>query len=314
MKIYVGFEVRAQEAEAFRRLTAADDVWVANPAGATAADRAAFLEAEIVFGAFPTDLLVAATRLRWVQFSSVGIDFHRNAEWGKVAGRVVCTNLRGAFAECMAQTVLGAVLSFNRGLDQFVRLQERRDWQKDYYHPRLHILQGAHVLLLGNGSVTTRVRELLAQFGCTFTVYARTSGDIRSGAELDAALPKADIVCAALPDTPETRGLMSADRIARFKPGALFANVGRGSLVDEAALIEVLRSGQLRGAMLDVTRNEPLPPDDPLWSCPRTLLTQHTSAGSELEFIDAIKYFGENLARYRSGQPLQNVIDWSKGY
>lgn len=314
MKIYVGFEVRAQEADAFKRLTAADDVWMANPAGATAADRAAFLEAEVAFGAFPADLLVATTRLRWIQFSSVGIDFYRNAEWAKVAGRVVCTNLRGVFAECMAQTVLASILSFNRGLDQFVRLQERRDWQKDYYHPRLHILQGAHVLLMGSGSVTTRVRELLAQFGCTFTVYARTSGDIHSAAQLDEALPKADIVCAALPDTTETRNLLNADRIARLKRGALFLNVGRGSLIDETALIAVLRSGHLRGALLDVTRREPLPPDDPLWSCPRTLLTQHTSAGSEMEFIHSIQFFGENLARYRAGQPLEGIIDWSKGY
>jgi phosphoglycerate dehydrogenase-like enzyme len=170
------------------------------------------------------------------------------------------------------------------------------------------------VLLLGGGSVCTRVRELLAQFRCTFAVFARTSGDIHTAGELDAALPKADIVCAALPDTEATRGLLDAARIQRFKRGALFVNVGRGSLVDEAALIAALREDRLRGAVVDVTQREPLPPADPLWGSPRTILTQHTSGASDREIPDTIAFFGQNLARYRAGEPLMNVIDWSKGY
>jgi phosphoglycerate dehydrogenase-like enzyme len=227
---------------------------------------------------------------------------------------VICTNLRGVFAEAMAQSVLGGILALNRGLDQLVTLQARRDWQKSYLHPRIRILRGAHVLLIGNGSVGTRLRELLTQFGCTFTVYARTSGDLHTAAELDEALPGADIVCAALPDTDATRGLLNARRIQRFKPDALFVNVGRGSLVDEAALIAALHENRLRGAILDVTQREPLPPTDPLWDSPRTLLTQHTSAGSDREIHDTLTFFGQNLERYRAGEPLMNVIDWTKGY
>lgn len=214
----------------------------------------------------------------------------------------------------MAQTILGGILALNRGIDQMVRLKDRRDWQKVYFHPRLQIVKGAHVLLLGAGSVTTRVRELLAQFGCTFTAFGRTSGDIHTPAELDDALPKADIVCAAMPDTPGTRGLLDASRIARFKRSALFLNVGRGSLVDEGALIAALKAGLLRGALLDVTVREPPDLDDPLWTCPRLILTQHCSAGTDRVHLDTIAFFGENLARYRAGQPLLNTIDWTKGY
>ena len=121
-------------------------------------------------------------------------------------------------------------------------------------------------------------------------------------------------MCAALPDTEATRGLLNAARIQRFKPSALFVNVGRGSLVEEAALIVALREDRLRGAVLDVTRREPLPPDDPLWSSPRTILTQHTSGASDREISDTIDFFGQNLARYREGKPLMNVVDWSRGY
>lgn len=314
MKIFVGSVLESPELAVLARVTAGDDVCVATRRPFTEADRRAFLEAEVVLGAFPEDLLAAATPLRWVQFTSVGIDFYRHIDWLKLGDRVVCTNLRGAFADTMAQSILAGILAFNRGLDQLVRLQATRDWQKDYLHPRLHILRGAHVLLLGAGSVMTRLRELLVQFSCTFTVFGRTSGDIHTPAELDEALPRADIVCAALPDTPATRGLLDAERIARFKPGALFINVGRGTLLDEGALVAALRAGRLRGALLDVTATEPPPPEDPLWNCPRLILTQHTAAGSDCEFFDAVTFFGVNLARYRAGQPLLNVVDWHKGY
>ena len=217
-------------------------------------------------------------------------------------------------ADPMAQTILGGLLALNRGVEQLAALKPKRDWQKMVLFPQLQVIHGAHVLLLGAGSVNQRLRELLTPYHCRFTVYARTSGDIHTPAELDAVLPTADIVSAALPDTPGTRDLLNAARIARFKPTALFANVGRGSLVDEAALIAALQTGRLRGAVIDVTRREPLPPDDPFWTCPRTILTQHTSGGSNLVSPDVVGGFKTNLARYRAGQPLLNVVDWAKGY
>jgi phosphoglycerate dehydrogenase-like enzyme len=162
--------------------------------------------------------------------------------------------------------------------------------------------------------VNRRLREVLQPFDCSFTVYARTSGDLNTPAELDQALPHADIVCAALPDLPETNGLINKERVDRFKPGAIFTNVGRGSLVDEPALIAALHAGRLGGAVLDVTCREPLPPDDPLWGSPRTILTQHTAGGWTTVVLRRLSVFGENLARYRAGKPLHNVVDWKRGY
>jgi len=315
MKLYVSSNSigPAEQAE-LRTLLPAGDVCIANFDSLSEADRRAFLEADAVLGTAPVDLLPAAHRLRWIQFTSVGIDGYRQTDWSKYAGQITCTNLRGILADPMAQTILGGLLALNRGIDQLAALQPKRDWQKMVLFPQLQVIHGAHVLLLGAGSVNQRLRELLTPYHCRFTVYARTSGDIHTPAELDAVLPTADIVSAALPDTPGTRDLLNAARIARFKPTALFANVGRGSLVDEAALIAALQTGRLRGAVIDVTRREPLPPDDPFWTCPRTILTQHTSGGSNLVSPDVVGVFKTNLARYRAGQPLLNVVDWAKGY
>ncbi len=313
MKIYAAVAASPEDLALLRLHTARDELWLANPAALAAGDRQAFLDAEVVFGIFPGDQLPAARRLKWIQLISVGIEAYRDLDWGKF-GSIRCTNLRGIYADPMAQTVLAGLLALNRGLDRLVTLQARQDWQKAQLHSRLDLLRRAHVLLLGAGSVNRRLRELLQPFGCTFTVFGRTGGDIHTVKDLDAALPRADIVCAALPDTPETRGLLDAGRLARMKPDALFANVGRGSLVDEAALVAAMQAGHLRGAVIDVTRQEPLPADDPLWSCPRTILTQHTSAGSRHVMIDAISFFGTNLELYRTGKPLLNVVDWHRGY
>src|SRR5262245_29552216 len=116
MKIYVDLGMQPDEAAALARLTAQDEVWIAK-AAQPAADRQAFLEAEIVFGGFPAELLGAATRLRWIQLSSVGIDNFLQIDWAALQGRVTCTNMRGVFAEAMAQSVLGYILALNRGLD-----------------------------------------------------------------------------------------------------------------------------------------------------------------------------------------------------
>ena len=314
MKIFARGIAEPKAKAKLRYLTAADELWIAESEKFTTADRAFLAEAEVFLGTCPPGLLASAPRLRWVQFMSVGLDAYPAAVWSSVGGHVTCTHLRGVFAEAMAQTVLAGILGFERGLDEAMRLQSRKDWQKARLHARSRVLQGAQVLLLGGGSVGSRVRELLGMFGCTFTTFARTSGDISTREQLDAALPGADIVCASLPETPGTRGLMDARRISLLKRGALFVNVGRGSLVDEPALMTALQAGQLRGALIDVTCQEPLSAHDPWWTCPRVWLTQHSAAGSSDEYSAAVEFFGINLRRFRRGEPLANVVDWSKGY
>lgn len=127
-------------------------------------------------------------------------------------------------------------------------------------------------------------------------------------------LGRCDAVIAAVPETTETRGLMDGDAFSAMLPGAFFVNVGRGSLVDEPALIDALERGHLSGAALDVASREPLPPDHPLWDAPNVMISPHAAASPAALFANLQLLFRENLARYLAGDPLQNEVDLTRGY
>ena len=133
-------------------------------------------------------------------------------------------------------------------------------------------------------------------------------------AELAAALPQADFVVIAAPETPETRHLIGAEEIALMKPGARLINVARGSLLDEAALLRALEEGKLGGAALDVVASEPLPPESPLWKAPNLLITPHTSAISDRLWERETSLLMEQLERWFDGRELLNRVDFSRGY
>ena len=159
-------------------------------------------------------------------------------------------------------------------------------------------------------------RCCLAPFECEIISYAPNASDakIHTPDELDQALPRCDVVVASMPETPSTIGLFSAARFGRFKRGAIFVNIGRGSCADEAVLVAGLQNGHLGGAVLDVTIKEPLPTDHPLWSAPNCILTQHSGGGSWDEHDRKPPRFLENLRRYESGEPLLGVVNWARGY
>jgi glyoxylate/hydroxypyruvate reductase len=165
-------------------------------------------------------------------------------------------------------------------------------------------------VLFGSGSIGRRLEDLLAAFDCTVLPF----GSNWTSSDLDRALGRADVVVAIAPDTPRTRGVFNPRRYSMMRKGAVLVNFGRGSLIDEAALLEALRTGHLAGAVLDVTADEPLPPDHPFWTCPGLLLTQHSGGGTADEVDRKIDVFQENLARYRRGQPLQGLINLDRGY
>jgi phosphoglycerate dehydrogenase-like enzyme len=132
--------------------------------------------------------------------------------------------------------------------------------------------------------------------------------------DLEYLLSESDVVVVAAPYTEETRGLIGAKALATMKSDALLINVARGSLVDEPALIDALRSGVIGGAALDVFAEEPLPADSPLWDLERVLITPHIAAGTERYFERATSIFCSNLERYLAGAPLHNVVDPGRGY
>ena len=264
----------------------------------------------LVFGNPEPAVVAAHQALRWMQLESVGFGEYADLDLSRPGGVVQITNLAGFFADPVAETALAGILALGRGIDRLAVLQRQAEWIGDPLREDLRLLKGARILLFGYGAINRRAAELLAPFGCR--IGHLTSGWTRDG--LDEALAKADILIATAPDTPKTRGLFDQARLRRMKAGAVFCNFGRGSLVDEAALAEALQSGQLGGAVIDVTEDEPLPADHAFWRCPNTIVTQHSAGGTADELDRKIDVFLTNLARYRAGEPLDGLVDFAKGY
>ncbi|MFF2901453.1 D-2-hydroxyacid dehydrogenase [Streptomyces sp. NPDC057966] len=289
-------------------------VWFAEPGTTDAADARALAGAGIALGNPRAAWVAEAPRLRWLQLASVGIDGYLGLDWPVLGHRLTVTNLGDLFAVPVAESCLAGVLALHRGIDELAVLRTRGTWAKSAVRPRLRLLSGSRVLVLGRGSIARRFAELLGPFGCRVSYFARGSGDIRTPAGLDERLPGFDVVVGLLPGTPATDRLLDARRLALMRPGAVLVNAGRGSLVDEEALVRELSSGRLGGAVLDVTGQEPLPAGHPLWSCPNVILTQHTAGGSTDESARVVDLFADNLLRFGAGEPLRNPVRWTRGF
>ncbi len=265
-----------------------------------------FGTARFAFGNPPAGWIAQAPGLEWLQLESVGFSDYLSLS----AGGPLVTNLVGLFAYPVAESALAGILALNRGIDRLTLLRKDATWLGDDLRPNLHLLTGARALLFGMGAINRRLVELLAPFHCRITT-------VRSDwqpAALDAALTKADIVACAAPATSATSNVFDARRLSLLPTGALFLNFGRGSLLDEAALADALVGNRLRGAVIDVTRDEPLPTDHPFWTAPRLILTQHSGGGSVDEIDRKIDVFLSNLARFRAGEALQGLADFARGY
>lgn len=233
----------------------------------------------------------------------------------------VITNVTGAFGEVISEYIIGGVLALCRGLFRYRDQQRRHIWQDIRSEKSLYT---KNALILGCGDIGSATAAKLRTFGMNITGIRRTPAETKGfdrvfGVDmLEELLPWADLVVCCLPHTAGTVKMLSAERIAIMKPGAILVNVGRGSLIDENALAAALASGQLYGAVLDVFENEPLPESSPLWDMENLLITPHISGPSfghypEVERIIA-QICAENVTRFLAGKPLRNVIDRTKGY
>jgi phosphoglycerate dehydrogenase-like enzyme len=262
--------------------------------------------AEVLFG-FPREdpaQIVWAVRvapgLRFVQatFAGAGQQLAQAGLTREDLERIRWASSAGVHATPLAEWSLFGVLAFTKGLPRLEEAKRERRWG----HYPVAELRGATLLVVGLGEIGREVARLGEAFGMRVEAVRRHEGD------LDALLPQADAVVVTLPLTDETRGLLSRERIRRMKAGAVFVNVGRGGVVDEAALVEALRDGHLAGAALDVFTEEPLPPDSPLWELDNVILSPHTAALSVRENERIVEIFAENLRRYLAGEPLRSAI------
>ena len=270
--------------------------------------RAAFNISEIVFGNPPARWIAESTKLSWVQLESVGFGEYIGLDWQSLSKRLQLSNLAGFFSDPVAESILAGLLSHYRGIGRLSVLQTRKEWLGEALRPSLKTLKGANIVLFGKGDINRRVAELLLPFHCMVTGFGRNW----VAEELYGALAIADVVICTVPDSPTTRGLFDREVIGKIKPGGVFVNFGRGSLIDEVALAESVETGRLSGAVIDVTIDEPLPQDHRFWSCSNILLTQHTGGGTGTEIDGKIDFFLSNLQLYMGEAPLQSLVDFTK--
>ncbi len=273
-------------------------------------------EADVAFGQPDVADTIRLVKLRFVALSTAGYTRYDTAEFraALTARGTPVTSSSQVFADPCAQQMLAAMLALARNLPAQLRNQDGpREWR--YLEDRFTatVLTGQSVLLLGFGAIGRRLAELLAPFGGQVTAYRRTPrGDegvkIVTDAGLSAALAAADHVVNLLPDSPATKLLMNAARFAAMKRGARFYNVGRGTTVDQDALIAALQSGQVGAAYLDVMEPEPLPPAHPLWSAPNCFITCHLGGGTGDQDVKLVRQFLENLRRFEKGEALIDRI------
>lgn len=272
--------------------------------------RTAFLSADVILGNPPRAWFSEPLpNLKFWQLDSAGFDGYRGVD---VTAQVA--NMGDYYAWPCAETMIAGLLALYRRIPELVLLQRQQQWVGAPIRARTGLLRHRRVVILGTGTIGQAVRQMLTGFDCAVTMLARTDpqAELHSADELKAVLPQTDIVVNCLPGT--ATGFFSADLIAAMMPGSVYANVGRGTTTDEPALIAALQSGQLGGAVLDVTATEPLPADSPLWTLPNVLLTQHTGGGQPDEDAGKVAQFLRNLALFRAGEPLENAVVLGRGY
>lgn len=266
--------------------------------------------ATVIFGWPRPEDMKGAARLRWFQTMWAGTEEYE----GALPEGVLFTCSSGSNSRSVAEHMLAGLLALCRRLPAYRDSQRAHVWQDE---GAMKTLLGGTVLVVGAGHVGSAFAGLCRGLGARTVGLKRTvRGSVEGFDEvyamdrLDDLLPRADVVALALPHTPQTAGLMDKERLALMRGDAILLNAGRGSAVDQEALVQFMRGGKLWGAMLDVTDPEPLPEDSPLWDVPNLLLTPHVAGGMRLEITRrrCVEMAQENLRRYLAGEPLENLV------
>jgi phosphoglycerate dehydrogenase-like enzyme len=275
-------------------------------------------DAEAILGIVDRETMLAAKRLKWVQTWHAGVE---TLPQELMEHPCVLTNMQRVFAPVISETAIALLLSLTRGLAQtsIPAFKERR-WVRS--EVPLEDLYGKTLGIVGLGGIGTETARRV-HYGFSMKVLALDPkplpkpefvAELREPDWLMEMVPQVDILMSAAPLTKVTRRMFNEPVFRKMRPTAYFINVSRGGLVDQAALAKALNGAWIRGAGLDVTTPEPLPADDPLWSCPNLVITPHNSGYAPVRQVRLIALVAENVRRYTLGLPLLNVVDKARGY
>jgi D-2-hydroxyacid dehydrogenase (NADP+) len=316
IKILVAAPLAAEQVETIRR--AGRNVELVVPRDG-AQMLAAASEAEVILGEPPVEAIRAAKKLKWVQHWAAGVE---NLPPELMQHPCVLTNMQRVFAPVIAETAFALLLGLTRGLVQASVPNFRlRRWERggtvsleDLYQKTMGVV--------GLGGIGTEIARR-AYYGFGMKVLAvdpkplprpEFVAELREPAWLAEMAPQVDVLVSCAPHTRETVKLFNEAVFRALRKTAYFINVSRGALVDQIALAAALKEGWIRGAGLDVTTPEPLPPEDPLWDCPNLVITPHNSGAAPIRMVRLVALVAENVRRYSTGLALLNVVDKERGY
>ncbi|MBW4580317.1 MAG: D-2-hydroxyacid dehydrogenase [Tildeniella nuda ZEHNDER 1965/U140] len=262
-------------------------------------------------------VLGAAPNLRWHQTLSAGVNHILTPLY--LQRDITLTNGAGTFGIPIAEFVLTYILFHAKNISFLLSLQANHTWKQSIQLPTQEVF-GKSLLIIGAGKIGQEIAKRASAFG--LRVWgSRRHPQLTPGFErvvgLDewrSLLPEADYIVLATPLTSETHHLIDETALRAMRSTAYLINIARGAVVDEVALIRALQEGWIAGAGLDTFHTEPLPPESPFWSLPNVFVTPHCSGFSPCIVERAIALFLDNLDRYRTGQPLRNVVGKTLGY
>lgn len=274
------------------------------------------VDSDIFFGRIPRPVFLAAKRLRWVQVFGAGVETCIFPEL--IQSDVILTNTSGAFNQVMADHAFALILAISRGIAFFVRNQSQRAWKRA---GPLHQLAGQSLGIIGLGNIGCEIARRGKAFGMEVAAADARSMECPAFVDqlwgvkdMDRVLEQSDYLVITAPLTPETRGMIGAAELRKMKPTAHLINIGRGAIVDEAALIDALKNGVIAGAGLDVFDKEPLPQDSEFWDMENVVISPHMGGLAPETRAISFEIFLENLKKFVAGEPLRNVVNKHHGY
>jgi len=281
------------------------------------------VDAEIVMAwSIRPQQIAAAKRLRWIHSPAAAV--HQLMFPELIHSEILLTNAREVHGPVVAEHVIALIFALAKKIPESVRLQDKHVWGQQILwdeRPRIREVAGATLGLVGLGSIGRAVVKSAKALGMRVIAVREHPEKGSEGADavlgpvqVDEAFQCADYIVLAAPVTKSTNAIANVGRLALMNPDACIINVGRGALVDEAALAAALREQKIGGAALDVFPKEPLAADSPLWDVPNLLITPHTAALTDKLWERHYALFSENLRRYLTGDTLLAGVDKRKGY